>query len=508
MSAASTDPHVPLKERISKLENQARVLADRGDLDGALALHKEAELLCRAPGNEDGLLRALGNQANILYSRGDLDGAMRLYKESEILGRELGDKNGLLRALGSQANILYSRGDLDGAMTLYKEGERLGRELGDKDGLLRLVGNQARILQDRGDLDGTMALLKEQEHLCRELGNKDRLARVLGSQATIFRQRGDLDGAIVLHGEIERLCRELGNKMGLAQTLNNRARLLSSRGDLDGAIGLYKESERLGRELSDPQSLLISLASQAALLCDIPSLRLEASRIADEALTIATRHGYAQLVSQIQRIRDSISSSEQSGATQPPSESNTDGSRAPIRAGSSQSDENFERMKVARMDEVRTVIIAPAVIDVTMKALQKYGAHRLEGLVLWLGHVEPGRARVVQAFLPEQHPVSDESGLGYFVTGDALFELNRGLAVTGLRLIAQVHSHPKEAYHSRADDRFAIVTAEGGFSLVVPNFGKAPADPASWAVYRLVGGDWTELASEEVRNLFEVSGRP
>jgi len=159
------------------------------------------------------------------------------------------------------------------------------------------------------------------------------------------------------------------------------------------------------------------------------------------------------------------------------------------------------------MDQVRSVTVGSGVIDVTMKALQVYGAHRLEGLVLWLGYVERDRACVSQAFVPEQYPVSDESGIGYFVTGDALFELNRGLAETGLRLIAQVHSHPNEAYHSRADDRYAIVTAEGGFSLVVPNFGRAPADPASWAVYRLVGGDWKELSQQEVRKLFEVSGK-
>jgi tetratricopeptide (TPR) repeat protein len=96
MSAASTaDPLAPLQERIAKLENQANILSDRGDLDGAVALFKEAESLCLELGNKDGLLRALLSQANILYSRGDLDGAMVLYKEGERLYRELGDKQGL-----------------------------------------------------------------------------------------------------------------------------------------------------------------------------------------------------------------------------------------------------------------------------------------------------------------------------------------------------------------------------------------------------------------------------
>jgi glucosylceramidase len=47
-------------------------------------------------------------------------------------------------------------------------------------------------------------------------------------------------------------------------------------------------------------------------------------------------------------------------------------------------------MEVARLDEIRSVTVAPAVIERTMKALRIYGSHRLEGLVLWLGKVEPG----------------------------------------------------------------------------------------------------------------------
>jgi hypothetical protein len=159
------------------------------------------------------------------------------------------------------------------------------------------------------------------------------------------------------------------------------------------------------------------------------------------------------------------------------------------------------------MDGVQCVTVDPAVVERTIKVLQVFGKRHLEGLVLWLGEVEHGKARVIEAFIPDQHPVSSESGLGYFVSGDTLFELNRALAETGLRLIAQVHSHPQEAYHSAADDRYAIVTADGGFSLVVPNFGRAPADPAAWAVYRLSDGDWLELSSRDVRALFQVSGQ-
>jgi proteasome lid subunit RPN8/RPN11 len=161
-------------------------------------------------------------------------------------------------------------------------------------------------------------------------------------------------------------------------------------------------------------------------------------------------------------------------------------------------------MEAVRMDSVRCVIVDTVILDRTLKALQSFGKRYQECLVLWLGNVEPGRARVKNAIVPDQCPIADEQSVGYFVSGETLFELNRALSETGLRLIAQVHSHPGKAYHSEADDRYAIVTADGGFSLVVPNFGRAPANPASWAVYRLISGQWQELSREQVETIFEI----
>jgi len=40
-----------------------------------------------------------------------------------------------------------------------------------------------------------------------------------------------------------------------------------------------------------------------------------------------------------------------------------------------------------------------------------------------------------------------------------------------LQVVAQVHSHPYDAFHSRADDMWAIIRHIGALSLVVPSFG-------------------------------------
>jgi len=117
---------------------------------GAMALHKEAERICRHLGNLDGLQRTLGNQANILYACSDMEEAMALHKEAERICRQLGNLDGLQHSLCNQANILYAGVDLEGAMALHKEAERICRQLGNIEGLARSLINQALVLLQMG----------------------------------------------------------------------------------------------------------------------------------------------------------------------------------------------------------------------------------------------------------------------------------------------------------------------------------------------------------------------
>jgi hypothetical protein len=162
-------------------------------------------------------------------------------------------------------------------------------------------------------------------------------------------------------------------------------------------------------------------------------------------------------------------------------------------------------MQPERLADVQHVTIKSDVVLATLDTLQAYGDHGFEGLVLWLGEIKGSTAVIYQALVPDQEPVSSESGVGYFVDGETLFRLNRALANSGMRLIAQVHSHPTNAYHSETDDKYAIVTAEGGLSFVVPNFGKASLDPRVWAIYRLTRGEWRVLNDTESLSLISVS---
>lgn len=159
----------------------------------------------------------------------------------------------------------------------------------------------------------------------------------------------------------------------------------------------------------------------------------------------------------------------------------------------------------SRLADVHRVFVEDGVVSATLASLQEAGEREFECLALWLGSVDRDRAVVSEIIVPTQKAVRSEDGVGYFVESDELFELNKMLADSGLRLIAQVHSHPGEAYHSTTDDEYAIVTVEGGFSLVVPDFGHASPNPATWAVYRLKHGEWKELTSRQASQIFALT---
>jgi len=127
-----------------------------------------------------------------------LEGAMALLKEQERICRELNDPAGLKACLADQAVILSDRGDLEGAMALFQEQERICHELNDPADLQACLGNQSNILHDRGDLGGAMALLDLQERICRELGDQAGLQACLGNQALILKARGDVAEAVYI----------------------------------------------------------------------------------------------------------------------------------------------------------------------------------------------------------------------------------------------------------------------------------------------------------------------
>jgi len=154
---------------------------------------------------------------------------------------------------------------------------------------------------------------------------------------------------------------------------------------------------------------------------------------------------------------------------------------------------------------VRRVVVPKVMISETHLHLRRVGRSGHEGFVLWAG-MKDGEAcfRASNVIIPAQQGLRSESGVCVRVEGEELHRINVWLFQNGLRLIAQVHSHPTDAYHSETDDAFPIVTTEGALSLVTPDFATGPADLAHYAAYRLLRGRWVELSRAALLGLINV----
>lgn len=138
------------------------------------------------------------------------------------------------------------------------------------------------------------------------------------------------------------------------------------------------------------------------------------------------------------------------------------------------------------------------VVRTTLKHLRQAGYVGRECVVLWLGSRESGEIRVKSVYRPIQKAREDM----FHIPPQGMTALLRELRRSGYMVAAQVHSHPGPAFHSRADDKWAIIRHEGALSLVVPNFAAMTTvdnflDESK--VYRFsCSGKWLHVKSSEL----------
>lgn len=137
--------------------------------------------------------------------------------------------------------------------------------------------------------------------------------------------------------------------------------------------------------------------------------------------------------------------------------------------------------------------------------LRYAGEKGVEAVALFAGVEINKTFQIKEVILPKQLGYILEQGLMYAVEGEELHRINVWLYENNMKLIAQIHSHPTEAYHSEADDRFPIVDTYGGISIVAPNFASDNISLKDCAIYRLsLDKTWDKLTNSEIDSLFQI----
>jgi hypothetical protein len=144
-------------------------------------------------------------------------------------------------------------------------------------------------------------------------------------------------------------------------------------------------------------------------------------------------------------------------------------------------------------------------IEQMLKHLQDAGQRGNECVVLWLGRESASGIEIEAVCRPAQVAGADI----FRIPPAAMREIIGILAQHGWLIAAQVHSHPFEAFHSLADDKWAIVRHENALSFVVPYFA-AKTTTASFLqdqkTFKLTADNrWQELAPWEISKWLHIS---
>lgn len=99
----------------------------------------------------------------------------------------------------------------------------------------------------------------------------------------------------------------------------------------------------------------------------------------------------------------------------------------------------------------------------TLSILRVAGAKEEEGIALWFGRKDGEISRCIE-------PIHRAAYDMFHIPREGIEQILQICKSDRVRLLAQVHSHPTAAFHSPADDRWAIPRHVGALSIVIPRF--------------------------------------
>jgi hypothetical protein len=163
-------------------------------------------------------------------------------------------------------------------------------------------------------------------------------------------------------------------------------------------------------------------------------------------------------------------------------------------------------MEPIGLQHIEIIYFPKDLVDDIYQKLQETGADGYERLALCAGKKNSKEFKITHVLYPRQYLQKTLLGVSFHVDGEELERIGDWLYENQLSLIAQIHSHPNEAYHSEADDNYAIITKAGGLSIVVPDFGTSDAYFEKSAFFRLYPETgWTELSKEQIITLLKLT---
>ena len=215
-----------------------------------------------AVGDLDNAARETSDFADFYYQRGDLDRAEAMYRDAIKVFRQVGDLEGLTAASSNLGDVSLARGNLTEAAHALSDAIPGYKEMGDKDGVALTLSDLGEVARKRGDLEAALASYKEARTIANEIDDKRAIAYAHAGIGDVFADRGDLTAARKSYEESLALRKQTGEKQTVAETELALARLSIEEGhaaDAETVIRTCKEQFHQDGQADDELAASINL---------------------------------------------------------------------------------------------------------------------------------------------------------------------------------------------------------------------------------------------------------
>lgn len=160
-----------------------------------------------------------------------------------------------------------------------------------------------------------------------------------------------------------------------------------------------------------------------------------------------------------------------------------------------------------RKNKISKIIIPKTIQEQTINHIRQCGENLEEGFVAWSGTTNKTHTVINSVIIPSADGFRHYGGIHF--SNETVESIADSILKKGEKLIAQVHSHPFEAFHSITDNSYPLVHREGFLSIVIPFFGRggfAYHDGVRAFEYQ-ENCKWDEISSLEFQERFKFQKR-
>lgn len=139
--------------------------------------------------------------------------------------------------------------------------------------------------------------------------------------------------------------------------------------------------------------------------------------------------------------------------------------------------------------------------------LRSRGKGQRESGAFLLGPAEGARLATDVVFYDAIDPRAFDTGI-IVIDGSLMGTLWRICRERGLRVVADVHTHPAGAGQSDLDRRHPMVAEKGHVAVILPDFAAPPLAAERIGIYRYLGDfEWLRLAHDPASPALAIGGR-